>query len=70
MNVNYSCQGVWFFFFFLNLNGSWAQGKQLIAGTLGIAIHVDKDVNSILVDPVCSFAIAGNLIQKEIITGM
>lgn len=47
------------------LDGSWAQGEQLVTGTLGIAVHVDQDVNSILVDPVCSFAVAGNLIRKS-----
>lgn len=25
----------------LYLNGSWAQGKQLITGSLGIAIHIN-----------------------------
>lgn len=27
--------------YFFYLNGSWAQGKQLITGSLGIAIHIN-----------------------------
>ncbi len=36
----------------------WTEGKNLVAGTLGVTVHVDEDVDSVLIDPVRSFPIA------------
>lgn len=39
------------------------QGEQLVPGSLGVAVHVDQDVNAVLVDAVGCLAVAGNLEQ-------
>ena len=46
---------------FPHLNWSRTQGKDLITSPLGVAVHVDKDVNAVLVDAVGSLTIAGDL---------
>lgn len=43
------------------LNGGGVEGKQLIPGSFGVSIHVDQDVDSILVDTISCFAIARDL---------
>ena len=43
------------------LNRGRPESKQLIASTLSVAVHVDQDVDSISMDTVCCFSIAGNL---------
>merc|ERR1712227_1106423 len=39
------------------LDGSRSQGKYFIPGPLGVAVHIDKDVDTVLVDSVSSFAV-------------
>ncbi len=43
------------------LNRGWAEGKQLISGSLCVSVHVDQNVDSILVNTISCLAIAGNL---------
>ena len=43
------------------LDGSGAQCKELVAGTFCVAIHVDQDVESILLDTIGSLTITGYL---------
>lgn len=60
------------FFFFrfwvalsdIHLNRGRAQGKQLISSSLGVAIHVDQNVDPILVNTISCLPIAGNLWEK------
>jgi len=44
-----------------HLNRRRSKGKDLIASTLCVAIHVDKDVNTIGMDTVSRLAIARDL---------
>ena len=44
-----------------HLNRCRSKGKDLVASSLGVAIHVDKDVNTIRVDAVSRLAVAGDL---------
>lgn len=48
-----------------NLNGGRAEGKQLISGSLGVSIHVDQNVDSILVNTISCLAIARNLEERR-----
>ena len=34
------------------LNWSWFQGKDLVSGSFGVAIHVEQDVDAIRIDAV------------------
>ena len=43
------------------LDGSRAQCKELVAGTFCVAVHVDQDVESILLDTIGSLTITGYL---------
>lgn len=45
------------------LYGSGLKSKELIAGTLGVTVHVDQDVDPICIDAVCCFSIARQLSQ-------
>ena len=40
-----------------DLNGSWLESKNLVPGSLGVAIHVDQYVDAILIDAISSLAI-------------
>lgn len=44
-----------------DLDGRGPQGEQLVARSLGVAVHVDQDVDPVLVDPVRSLPVAGDL---------
>lgn len=50
------------------LNRSWAEGKQLISGSLGVSIHVNQNMDSILVNTISCFAIARNLEEEKCIS--
>ena len=41
-----------------DLDGCWPESEYLVPGPFGIAVHVDQDVDSVLVDSLCSLAIA------------
>ena len=41
------------------LDGGGAEGEDLVAGALGIAVHVDEDVDPVGVDAVGRLAVAG-----------
>lgn len=42
----------------LYLNRSWTECKDLVSGPLGVSVHVDQDVDTVLVDPVGGLAVA------------
>ena len=54
--------------YFLYLNRSWPESKEFISSTLGITIHIYKDVYTILMDAISCFSIAWNLWNKKIRT--
>lgn len=45
----------------LHLNWGGTQGEQLISSSLSVSIHVDQNVDPILVNTISSLPIAGNL---------
>lgn len=47
------------------LNGGRTEGKQLISGSFGVSVHVDQNVDSILVNTIGCFAIARDLEEKR-----
>lgn len=47
-----------------HLNGGRAEGKQLVSGSLGVSIHVDQNMDSILVNTISCLAIARNLEER------
>ncbi|MPC09888.1 hypothetical protein E2C01_002505 [Portunus trituberculatus] len=44
-----------------HLNGGRAQGEYFIASSLSVAIHVDQDVDAVLVDAIGGLPVAGDL---------
>lgn len=44
-----------------HLNGGGAESEELVSGSLCVSIHVDQNVDSILVNTISCFAIARNL---------
>lgn len=48
-----------------HLNGSRAKGKQFISSSFGVSVHVDQNVDSILVNAISCFAITRYLQRKE-----
>lgn len=50
------------------LNRGWAEGKKLISGSLSVSIHVDQNVDSILVNTISCLAIARNLEDEKCIS--
>lgn len=48
-----------------DLDGGGVQGKQFIASSFSVSVHVDQDVDSILVDAVSCLAVAGDLAQEK-----
>lgn len=49
-----------------HLNRGRAKGKQLVAGPLCVSIHVDQNVDSILMNTICCLPIARNLKEKQL----
>lgn len=47
-----------------HLDGSWSHGKEFVPGSFGVAIHVDQDVDSILMDAISCFTIAWDLKEE------
>lgn len=50
-----------------HLNRGRTEGKQLITGPLCVSIHVDQNVDSILVNTISCLPIARNLMEETII---
>ena len=48
-----------------NLNRRWSEGKYLVPGALGVAVHVDEDVDAVLVDLVSCLTVTLNR-QKQL----
>lgn len=46
------------------------EGEDLIAGALGVAVHVDEDVDAVLVDPVGGLPVAGDLREVDEVLGL
>ena len=44
-----------------DLHWGWSEGKDLVARPLGVAVHVDEDVNAVSVDAVRRLAITRDL---------
>ena len=51
------------------LYGCWPLGEDLVPGPLGISVHVDKDVDSISMDPVSSLPVTWDLWQVNEVLG-
>ncbi len=45
----------------IHLNGSGPQGEDLVPGPLGVPVHVDEDVDAVLVDAVRRLPVAHDL---------
>lgn len=43
------------------LDWRWPEGKELVPGSLGVAVHVNEDMYAVLVDAIRGFPIAWNL---------
>lgn len=48
-----------------HLNGGWPKSKQLVSGSFSVAVHVDQNVDSILVNAIGSFSVAWDLDDKN-----
>ena len=53
-----------------NLNGSWTECKDLVSGALGVPVHVEENMNAILIDTVGRLAVAGNLRKVDEVFGL
>jgi len=49
----------------INLNWSWLECKNLVPCSLGVAIHVDKNVNAICVNTISCLPIVRDLQRVE-----
>lgn len=57
--------GLWVARSEIYLNWGRTQGKQLVSRSLGVSIHVDQNVDTILVNTISCLPIAGNLSEKS-----
>ena len=49
-----------------DLHWGWSEGEDLVTSPLGVAVHVDEDVNAVSVDTVGSLAIARDLWRRTV----
>lgn len=54
----------------LYLNRRRSECEDLVPGALGVAVHVDEDVDPVLVDPVGRLAVAGDARQVDEVLGL